>query len=650
MKVTQIKIKNFKGIKRLSIALKMITNIFGKNGIGKSTVMDAYLYCMTLKNAAGESQFKITPQDGLGCNIEGLENDITTVIDHNGESIPLRVVRKEKMSKLRGSNDKVVSGYDNFYYVDGVPKKKSEYMSFISSIVNPDKFAMLSNPLHFPSLEWKLQRSMLVDLASIKSDIDIAEGMRSGDKNINKVIWLIQKEKSLDDQKMRIESEIKVLEDDIKDIPTRIDQNNSMKPEPIDVDKVKAEIFKLNEELEGIDKSINSLYEKYKVEEKANSLISDNITQNRTRLTRLEGELMEIANKSTLVASNKKYKLESSKNDIENSMRRIDKDIKDKEELLKYHDSEYKKACDDWEVSDSSKFEVDENALKCPTCKRDFDDSENRYEELEKNFNLNKAQTIEEINTRGKNSSDSMKKLNEEITNLKTSKIKINADILKISNEIDSIIIPKASDIDLSSNPISIEIESVKETIKGLVSELESTKPDIIVDDETTARKTELKAQITELNKSLGVIEQIEKYNTNNNDLLKQQSEASIKIVDLKGELSAITKFQKVKMSLVEESVNSEFEIVKFRLWEIYNNGNDKECCTILLNGVPFSDLSTAQKTHAGLDIIKRLQVEANVELPLFIDNRESVIDIPDMPNQIINMIVDKDCLELKID
>lgn len=78
-------------------------------------------------------------------------------------------------------------------------------------------------------------------------------------------------------------------------------------------------------------------------------------------------------------------------------------------------------------------------------------------------------------------------------------------------------------------------------------------------------------------------------------------------------------------------------------------DGNAVETCETMHNGVPFSDLNTAGKVWAGIDIIRTLSTHYGIAAPIFIDNRESVTLIPDIDSQIINLIVSPDDKVLRV-
>ena len=94
---------------------------------------------------------------------------------------------------------------------------------------------------------------------------------------------------------------------------------------------------------------------------------------------------------------------------------------------------------------------------------------------------------------------------------------------------------------------------------------------------------------------------------------------------------------------MLENAINSNFEIVKFRLFDTQINGGLVECCDTLVNGVPFSDVNNAHKIIAGLDIIKTISRFHNRTAPIFIDNRESINDLCKIDAQVISLVVTTD-------
>ena len=75
-------------------------------------------------------------------------------------------------------------------------------------------------------------------------------------------------------------------------------------------------------------------------------------------------------------------------------------------------------------------------------------------------------------------------------------------------------------------------------------------------------------------------------------------------------------------------------------MFDIQINGGIKDTCEAMVNGVPFSNVNTAMRINAGIDIINTLCQYYKVNAPIFADNKESVTNIIDTKSQLI-------CLEV---
>ena len=79
-------------------------------------------------------------------------------------------------------------------------------------------------------------------------------------------------------------------------------------------------------------------------------------------------------------------------------------------------------------------------------------------------------------------------------------------------------------------------------------------------------------------------------------------------------------------------------------------NGGEEEDCTLLYNGVPWSDLNHARTIQAGIDCINAISKHFNTEAPIWIDNAEAVTSIPKTKSQVINLYVSAKDKTLRIE
>lgn len=179
------------------------------------------------------------------------------------------------------------------------------------------------------------------------------------------------------------------------------------------------------------------------------------------------------------------------------------------------------------------------------------------------------------------------------------------------------------------------EIEILEEKVKNITSGEDITN--------LQNRKIEINEEINKLNKTLNEKETQEKTKERIEELKDKEETISKNIQDLESQQFALEEFTKTKVELLENAINSKFEVVKFRLFDVQINGGLVECCDTLVNGVPYSDVNNAHKILAGLDIISTLIKFYNTSAPIFIDNRESINEIYNIDTQIISLIVTTD-------
>jgi len=172
------------------------------------------------------------------------------------------------------------------------------------------------------------------------------------------------------------------------------------------------------------------------------------------------------------------------------------------------------------------------------------------------------------------------------------------------------------------------------------LKELKFETPTEDANSELKAKKQEFQNEIVKLNGYLQDNKRIGETNKRIEELKNQENVQNQVIAQFERKLFLIEKFNKKKIEMLDQSVNKMFSIVKFKLFDIQINGGVKDTCEAMVNGVPFSNVNTASKTNAGLDIINTLCKYYKVTAPVFLDNRESVTDIIESNSQTISLEV----------
>jgi exonuclease SbcC len=169
----KLTITNFKGIPHFEVAFNHITNIFGENGTGKTTIFDAFLWLFFSKNTEGKSDFEAKRLDEKNKFIKDLEAEVSAILHIDGQEICVKKVLRQKWVKRRGELNSNYNGDENIYYWNDVPLKESEFKTKIKAIIDENLFRLITNPFYFNSLNWKERRNILIDIAGNISNSEV---------------------------------------------------------------------------------------------------------------------------------------------------------------------------------------------------------------------------------------------------------------------------------------------------------------------------------------------------------------------------------------------------------------------------------------------------------------------------------------------
>ena len=131
------------------------------NATGKTTIEDAYTWCLVDKNARGESDFYIKNTKDLSMNRQ--DHCVELWLDVDGEEITLKKVYKENHKHIKGSEGTQFTGHLTDYYYNDVPlTTEKEYKAKIDAIIPSNTLKAITNINYFNGLGWKEKRVILI--------------------------------------------------------------------------------------------------------------------------------------------------------------------------------------------------------------------------------------------------------------------------------------------------------------------------------------------------------------------------------------------------------------------------------------------------------------------------------------------------------
>ncbi|WP_312190255.1 AAA family ATPase [Sphingobacterium sp.] len=655
--IKTISIINFKGVKNFKIDFSEVTNIFGANATGKTTIFDAFLWLLFGKDSNDRKDFNIKPLDLEGQKTDKLENEVSAIIVVDGEEISIRHIHREKWTKKRGEAIAEFTGNEHLYYWNEVPLQAGEFQAKVNGLLDEKVFKLITNPLYFNSMPWQDQRTALSSIVG-----EITDDFLSSKYPELKVLLENLAGKSLKEFKAKVASDKRLLKDNIEQIPGRIDELERSKPELVSEEGLNERIAELQSKYDLLDKQITDRNEAYNAANaQINKAILDN--QNAIHQAKIEKQNIEANHKAAYNSelNNSQSGINEAKSRVTTLESQLSVQTQQLDSLVKTHFDHLKRLEKDKEDIGSrmdslrelfksvNGRELNENDTCCSGCGREFDPT--KLEEVKAAFVLRKKNELDGINIQGQGLKKDLERRNEEgraaIEQFETTKNALDASIINIQNSLAEAKTKLEAFAGITSTNIeSVESRLSKDQLFQVVCErislLENEvfdKPEIDLGD-LRVQKATVNADIDALKRQLTVGDQIDRANARIKELMEQERGWSQQLADLEKLEFSAEKYEKAKAEELESRVNGLFKYAKFTLFSKLNNGGEEPTCKATFNGVPFSDLNTAGKILVGIDIINTLSAHYKVTAPVFLDNRESISVIPETAAQVVNLIV----------
>lgn len=638
-KIKSITLQNFKGCKESTYDFNgNNATVSGKNASGKSTILDAFWWCLFNKDSLGNEKFAIRPLGADGKQIDNIEIKVSVVMEFDGRETEFTKTQKQKWVKKRGTDATELQGNENLYEIDGYPKAEKDYKSAIADIVSEDVFKMITNPAYFPGLKWKDQRDILMRFVSDISDYELA----SSNTQFSELLDELQKAPSTDDIKAKYQKALNELKKKQAEIPVRIDEAEKSK---VDIDVAELElgkkaILELIKSNKDKQEDVSKQYEEYQK-------LSDGLME-------LKFEQSDLSRKANEELVSKRKSIQSQideKNgyllNIDNSIQKNNREIAGYENDIESATRERNRLAEQWKHVNSEVF--DESTTICPTCRRELPLEE--IQSLRDTFDKSKADRLANIEKKGteckqdiENAKAMIPKLQECNNDNLFNKEKLEKDVAELEKQLSEL----PTRIDVSDTAEYKDIQSKiddKEKAMSQMNNADDLRKSLANEErELNQKLLDIEKQIAKSNHNMEIDERIEQLQT-------EQKEVAQKVADQEKMLYLLEQFIRFKMDSVSETINSKFDGICWKLFENQINGGLKETCELTVNGVPYGSLNAGHRIVAGLQIIKALQGLYGVAMPVFVDNAESVNDfnMPVMDCQIILLKVSDGDLRVEV-
>lgn len=662
-----LSLQNFKGIKELKIEFGHETTVAGANATGKTTVFDAFTWCLFGKDSSdrtdsGRGAFTVKTVDASGKAIEKLEHEVTAVIavDSVITSFTRRLV--ENWVKPRGKAETELRGNDTHYFVNGIEVKASQYSQQVAGIIEDQLFKMITNPAYFPALDWKMQSDILTSIAGGVTFEEVAAGR----EDFQQLLQLLSG-RDLDAFRQEIAYKKKTIKAELDKCPVEINAIRNVMPEAPDYAALQEEVTATTAQLQDVEAAIADVAS-------ANRKAYEAVTAKKVQIAELQRKQVAVINaakdeaqkayfEANRIRNEKADELSSLKTAIINFGkvgRGAEADMARYLEHLRQQipakTAELEAKRKEWNDRAAQEYEEKAGVIVCPlygfTCTdgRATAAAEEARKKARAAFIAKQDDDLARISDEGKKIAESLAELQGDLKKTEEAHAaevaKNEAQLLGYTQRAEAIEKELATMPVVSLQEVNpVELPDYVE-LGMQITEIEMTinQPETATGSEDlTAQKRELQARIDAAKEKMAVKTTIARHEAAIKEIEEKEKQKAQELADVESLEYTADQLNKARVTEVERRVNSKFAFVRFRMSEPQLNGGEIPTCVATVNGVKYADLNNAMKINAGLDIINTLCRFHGVTAPIFIDNAEGVNKIFEVDSQLIKLAVTSD-------
>lgn len=671
VEVKKISLENYKKFPSKSVDLFPRTEISGRNREGKSTLQDAYLDVLTGKMANGTEPTSIRrKENGVEVPKVDVVRELTLAID--GKEKVIRKITKQKWRKPRGQSEEVFDGNETSYEIDGFPAKSKDYTEFIQSIAEPSTLLMCSNPKPFLDT---LQKSTAESRKVLEkmSGFDIAQFIEENPQYAH--VEEITKGHSVEDtlKKLRKELNAQKKKVDAKNTEIAYETNRSVEAEDTSSleskkQELNVELSKLEEQeqiLEDSAKGYDSLsYEIRGLKSSKDGLVSKANEWLRARQKFISDTVSELK----LKKSEKESSIRIIGMELDNHIREAQQAKADLDRARQDYPRIKEMEWDDSGLKAIEAETFNDSETICPTCGQELPEEQiselkASFEEKKKfrieaqlkvkeSFESEKQNNLKYVCDLGNTSAAKLKKTNEEINKLQSEISVAQDEVAELTKQIEE------EQSKFTELPESVDMTNDEEylAVTARIAELEDKLKSF---DDVSGKKQELRMQISNVMKQISNVDadikiaqaavtEKEKRVSELNEELKSLGQVQ---ADIEKNIDTVLNFSIQKNKALAEKINPYFKHFQFSFLDYTIDGNPVETCKMICNGVNYFDgLNYSDKILCDIDLLRGLQALNGLNLPIFVDNSESVntTRLPSAEQQMIVLRVTDDDLRVK--
>lgn len=635
-------LRHFKGIKKFDLHTGGGDVVIrGNNATGKTSLVDAWNWGLF-----GIAPFEVKTLDANGEPLRGIDHTVEIVLDVDGRDTTFSRSYHEKWVKKRGSANQEFNGHATDYQVDGVPVTETEYKERVGRILDAATFRLLTDATHFNALPWKKRREVLLDVCGDVSDADVI----ASDPDLADLPGILDG-RSMDDYRKIVDARRRKINEELNQLPSRVDElSQTLADGPTAArSDVERDLAAAQERLTGLQERL------------ARASAGGEVGELQVRLREIDGKLSDAARSVTATAEDALAKTRRTLTDREEAVRvqkltraGIARELDERESNAARLEARMETLRAQWVEIDERPAPHTHVADACPACGQSLPAEQvtaAQQRALEEH-NARKARELEENSAQGKRAKEqrdvelaaaeelraSLAEADATLETAKAAAIEAYAQVDELATAIPD---PKA-------DPAYLALEAEKARIQ---TQLDDARAGTAQAEE--ALRTEIAAvnsEIQQLQRDLSTFDARARTEARIESLKADEKRLNTEYEDLGRHLHLMETFIRTKVDALTDRINDRFELARFKLFDVQVNGAVAEACETTYDGVPFSSLNHGARVNVSLDIIRTLQRHYGAFPPVWVDGRESVTRLVDMPCQVLSLVVDANHAALSIE
>jgi hypothetical protein len=623
---------------------KDVSEVRAKNGVGKSSLFNAFLWLVTGADSLDRTNFDLFD------TTQPITKDTPTasvevVLEVDGDDWKLKRTAKSQwiLKKDKGIYEKASSDKYSFFVDDCEVQAKSfqERISGLFGELDFDTIKMCINPNQSNNMDWKELRKMFQRIIGEIKESDFQGDYTAIKEAVSKLGFEEAKAAArnrandFDKNEKTIKIEVSALQKTLPDV-SQCDEAQRQ------IDLRKAKIEELDKTIMGIgDANKPFIEQRQKQEAEYNAKLAELNEKRRAFLSERERFVSSIESEvSGILREAKEVKAYNAS--LESKKKELEKDILDIKGDIAFLDEQIEELRKQNRAKKELQFSEE---LTCPTCGQPLP-VEQVADARAKLIEKNEAERMV-IVKHGKELS-----VKKEQREARLSELQQTLASLAPKPEIDT----TEAEAKVKEARENAPVFEIQEEAMRLKEEMEQMKQNFVEIPETE----DTSVYVEEKSKLLDEIETFAKITG-----LRKTREDTLAIIAVREKehdataqalayemflISKFTEYERERASIISERANKFLKCTNVKMMQQNKNGEWSDCCVVTVNGVG-STMNQASGIVAGVDVAHAFQRYFDISAPIFVDCCDAIDPdlIPETDGQQIRLVFDKNYQQLTL-